>query len=170
MRFAVALIAAALGGQAEAATVEDFGFAFVFHNGAAITRSYGTVLFTRSDDPNLYQPSIPFTVNWLPGSEPAHGSLTAAYDGLGGFSLGDGNGFGFAFNPIGNGKYVGNMNYVDPSGPYGYVFSYKQHVVPGTTPASLSSPVPEPAPWALLITGFGLAGATLRRKREGLYV
>lgn len=29
----------------------------------------------------------------------------------------------------------------------------------------LSSPVPEPAAWALMIAGFGLAGATLRRRR-----
>ncbi len=28
-----------------------------------------------------------------------------------------------------------------------------------------SDPVPEPASWALMITGFGMAGATLRRRR-----
>jgi len=33
------------------------------------------------------------------------------------------------------------------------------------TPLSFSYGVPEPAEWALLITGFGLVGATLRRRR-----
>ena len=32
---------------------------------------------------------------------------------------------------------------------------------------SLSSPVPEPTTWAMMIAGFGLAGATLRHRRQG---
>lgn len=31
-----------------------------------------------------------------------------------------------------------------------------------------ASPTPEPAAWALMITGFGLAGATLRRRRAAM--
>jgi hypothetical protein len=31
--------------------------------------------------------------------------------------------------------------------------------------ASEAAPVPEPAAWALMIAGFGLAGAALRRRR-----
>ncbi len=33
---------------------------------------------------------------------------------------------------------------------------------------TLASAVPEPATWAMMITGFGLAGAALRRRRAGL--
>jgi len=32
----------------------------------------------------------------------------------------------------------------------------------------VSAPVPEPATWALMISGFGMAGATLRRRRAAL--
>jgi hypothetical protein len=32
----------------------------------------------------------------------------------------------------------------------------------------LAADVPEPAAWALMITGFGLAGATLRRRRQAI--
>ncbi|MBU1376377.1 MAG: PEPxxWA-CTERM sorting domain-containing protein [Alphaproteobacteria bacterium] len=31
-----------------------------------------------------------------------------------------------------------------------------------------SAPVPEPAAWALMLAGFGLAGATLRQRRRAM--
>ena len=31
---------------------------------------------------------------------------------------------------------------------------------------SIPSAVPEPATWAMMIVGFGLAGAAMRRRRE----
>lgn len=34
-----------------------------------------------------------------------------------------------------------------------------------TGPGGISAAIPEPAAWALLLTGFGLAGASLRRRR-----
>ncbi|WP_296595183.1 PEPxxWA-CTERM sorting domain-containing protein [Phenylobacterium sp.] len=36
----------------------------------------------------------------------------------------------------------------------------------GLVTAFATTPVPEPATWALMISGFGLAGAALRRRRE----
>ena len=38
----------------------------------------------------------------------------------------------------------------------------------GRIGATLQGGVPEPTSWALMITGFGLAGATLRRRRSVL--
>jgi hypothetical protein len=50
-----------------------------------------------------------------------------------------------------------------------YVVGFQDGDLPGYTPqrfaASSPSAVPEPASWALLISGFGLVGASLRRKR-----
>lgn len=34
--------------------------------------------------------------------------------------------------------------------------------------AATSSAVPEPATWAMMITGFSLAGAAIRRRRQAL--
>ena len=40
--------------------------------------------------------------------------------------------------------------------------------ISGPGDISLSSAVPEPATWAMMIAGFGLAGAALRRRKGGL--
>lgn len=48
----------------------------------------------------------------------------------------------------------------------GYQFSYnnEQSNAYGTITAKLASAVPEPATWAMMIVGLGLAGALLRRR------
>jgi hypothetical protein len=50
-----------------------------------------------------------------------------------------------------------------------YVFGFQDSDLPGFTPQQFAaggpSAVPEPASWALMVGGFGLAGATLRRRR-----
>ena len=38
------------------------------------------------------------------------------------------------------------------------------------TPGPIGSAVPEPATWAMMITGFGLAGAAIRRRRNTLAI
>lgn len=40
-------------------------------------------------------------------------------------------------------------------------------IINGTMTLQDHSPVPEPATWAMMIAGFGLAGASLRRRRPG---
>ncbi|WP_312161989.1 PEPxxWA-CTERM sorting domain-containing protein [Phenylobacterium sp.] len=50
-------------------------------------------------------------------------------------------------------------------GPEGSVTRSASALFPFTTPVSA---VPEPATWAMMITGFGLAGAGLRRSRRAL--
>ena len=47
---------------------------------------------------------------------------------------------------------------VDGSTGYGYAFDVTSFTL-------ADSAVPEPATWAMMIGGFGLAGATLRRRK-----
>ncbi|MBU1376387.1 MAG: PEPxxWA-CTERM sorting domain-containing protein [Alphaproteobacteria bacterium] len=55
----------------------------------------------------------------------------------------------------GGGLFVSNIGEAKPGGP-------EQNDIGG--PERGPSPAPEPAAWALMIAGFGLAGATLRRR------
>jgi len=50
----------------------------------------------------------------------------------------------------------------------GGVFSFRSTGEVATFRAELGSATPEPATWALMIAGFGLAGAALRRRRDAL--
>jgi hypothetical protein len=58
----------------------------------------------------------------------------------------------------------------DDYGPfYGYLNINNTGVTPGLQIDNIRlqvSAIPEPATWAMLITGFGLAGASLRRRRQ----
>lgn len=54
-----------------------------------------------------------------------------------------------------------------PGKKWGAVVSGKFELLSEPT---ISSAVPEPATWAMMITGFGLAGASLRRRRGALAV
>jgi hypothetical protein len=54
----------------------------------------------------------------------------------------------------------------DVAGPnHFYVFGFTDEDLPGFK-AQLLSAVPEPASWMMMIGGFGLVGAALRRKRR----
>lgn len=46
-----------------------------------------------------------------------------------------------------------------------YVFGFRDSDLPGYTPQALAS-VPEPATWTMLLAGFGMVGAGLRRRRR----
>jgi len=47
-----------------------------------------------------------------------------------------------------------------------YVFGFKDSDLPGFVAQAFSSAVPEPQTWAMMIAGFGMVGASLRRKRR----
>ncbi|PZN94707.1 MAG: hypothetical protein DCF31_08670 [Alphaproteobacteria bacterium] len=72
---------------------------------------------------------------------------------------------GLRFDP-GNGFQYG---IADLAG--GQLFGIRYETVPGASiaiGAINAAAVPEPASWALLVTGFGLSGAALRRRRAAL--
>ena len=76
-----------------------------------------------------------------------------------------GQGFGFA---LANGTYS-NPYYADFQSPPAYYefFSFPPSNAAGHTERPVvffAAPVPEPATWSLLIAGFGLVGAALRRR------
>jgi hypothetical protein len=47
-----------------------------------------------------------------------------------------------------------------------FVHSPSHAIVRGTVTLYQNSPIPEPATWAMMITGFGLAGAALRSRKS----
>lgn len=64
--------------------------------------------------------------------------------------------------------YVANDNDFVPgtAGPSRFfVFGFQDGDLPGFLQQQLSAPVPEPSTWLLTISGFGLVGALLRRRR-----
>lgn len=68
--------------------------------------------------------------------------------------------------------FTSSLSAINSSGTFGYFFTnvpgiYREYSTGGGssfTNLSLNA-VPEPASWALMLTGFGLAGAALRRRR-----
>ena len=162
MRFAVALIAATLAEQAQATTVytQTISFNFLFHNGLSYKHVSGTADFGYNSN-NGYEPSIPFSINWM-GDEPPHGPLIASqYNGQQ-FQIYDGSSFGLVLSPQ---KLTGEPNQSFAFTYDGQTFrtSYKNGAWVGSQVPP--SAVPETGQWAMLIAGFGLAGSTLRRKR-----
>lgn len=77
----------------------------------------------------------------------------------------DGNFWDFDWTLSGNVNlaYTGTATNIDEFVKFG--ISGKQGVFTGITP---SGAVPEPASWALLVAGFGLAGAAMRRRRAAV--
>lgn len=58
-----------------------------------------------------------------------------------------------------------SLRQFDAANPYGFDWAFGQFRVDHLTIAAANSTVPEPAAWALLVAGFGLVGAALRRTR-----
>ena len=67
-----------------------------------------------------------------------------------------------------NNPFIGKQLSILLSGD-GYVGTAFDNVYLDATPLTVSA-VPEPATWAMMISGFGLAGASLRRRRGALAV
>ena len=49
-----------------------------------------------------------------------------------------------------------------------FVFGFTDEDLPGYVPQALSSAVPEPATWAMMLVGFGFVGGTIRRRKARL--
>jgi hypothetical protein len=150
-------------------------------------------LFRYANDP-LHTGAGP-TLTWAPGVE-SYFSVDGGATDLGGFSTGQFNGDGWqashwkgrtaapfcqGFTPLGimnpyicNGV-MGSVTALDFSAfdAIGYNFVFGNDVPTSITTADISRrfalvSVPEPRMWALMLGGFGLLGAALRRRRAGL--
>src|SRR5207302_3324022 len=65
----------------------------------------------------------------------------------------------------GTGEFLGATGAITTTGTLQFIAG--SGVYSGTLSGRLNAPaIPEPASWALLIAGFGLAGASLRRRRN----
>ena len=161
MRFAVALIAAALAGQADAATVytKTISFNFLFHNGLPVKHLTGTATFDYTI-PDGYEANIPFTVNWT-GDVPNFGPLYATSETGGqSFGIGDGASFGMRLEPgTPNGSHQSVAFLFSGSQ---FVTSYKNGAWFGSSVPP--SAVPEPASWAMMLSGLSLVGLWRRKK------
>ena len=164
MRFAVALIAAALAGQAEAATIV-WNFQFTFHNGVPYKHLNGTTTFEYDPTPGLSQDNIPYTVNWTADQPPHVGPLTAGQGNGAVFGIGDGQSFLMQFYLPGGSRLPKPSGFAITAGLLPYNAAYKSWVRVGGPPLPATSAVPEPASWAMMIAGFGLSGSALRRRR-----
>ena len=72
------------------------------------------------------------------------------------------------FSPIGV-TFVGTAHSIDFGGTAGFT-GYDNITFGSSTPGNPGGTVPEPATWALMITGFGLVGSALRRRRTTVAV
>lgn len=109
-----------------------------------------TVSFNYSRNPA----NAPYDVSALVSAGGQNVTVTALNDGSfgGEYSMQWQTG-GFTF--VGSGNDTITLASLDPSGNAGVFFDN----------VSVTGPVPEPATWALMIGGFGMAGAMLRRRR-----
>jgi hypothetical protein len=82
----------------------------------------------------------------------------------GGGPNGVGNGTAFYLLDAGTALKALDLNYGGSSGVV--IYSTGHHVSPPTDP--VTGAVPEPASWAMMIGGFGMVGATLRRRRTAV--
>lgn len=178
---AAAVLAMGVSASAASAAVVTRSFEFFATNfgpGAPLANVSGT--FTITFDPalsvgagTLDTLSVPglglnagntgFTYSAVPGM-PMFSALTVGgvVGGIGGVAAGAND---FALSFMGPGT--------DPFSYLPLSFSYSTaggSVWAGDFQVSPAAPVPEPATWAMMIAGFGLAGAALRRRKgRGLF-
>lgn len=88
----------------------------------------------------------------------------------GGLNIFDINGFDFLFSSVGDVLFTGPTS--SPTFRTGtFSLSRFSQTIPGNGTLTISTvgagAVPEPASWAMLIAGFGLVGAVMRRREAG---
>lgn len=174
MKFGVLLVATAVAlaaGSASAATVTReisfTAYAFEAFSGplpAPTDPLTGVIRVTYDADADQDPTDVGLDVVSLnfagvPAQFSVYSSLgTSLYFGSGlttggGFAVGAPGSFGVIIDDLGGTPVLGYAQYVTDAGNY---YTFKGDVT--------VAGVPEPATWALLIAGFGLAGAGLRRR------
>ena len=68
-------------------------------------------------------------------------------------------GAGYSTFLTGHGQVHSNVTFITETGKYGTKFAHQSFAI---------AAIPEPTTWALMIGGFGLAGAALRRRRGAI--
>lgn len=174
MKFGVLLAAAAIAlaaGSASAATVireiSFTAYAFEAYSGplpAPTDPLTGVIRVTYDTDgdqdpTNVGLDVISFNFAGLPAQFAVYTSLgTSLYFGSGlttggGFAVGAPGSFGVTIDDLGGTPHLGYAQYVTDGGNY---YTFKGDVMVAS--------VPEPTTWMMLIAGFALAGAGLRRR------
>lgn len=172
MKFPLAAVAAALAFAATSpatAAIVTVNFDLVatdFPAGAPVDPVVGNFKVTYDDGTDIQQTANGLTVTGFSLNMPSFFAYAAQARKLsfgssvapGLFTVDDGQ-YGFSVVTLSNGDLV-------PGGRFAYseVGSDRTRVGTFTVTPATTAAVPEPASWALMIAGFGLAGARLRRR------
>lgn len=122
------------------------GYDFLF-SGASVTRAMFPTLLTDADGYQIYD------LSWnLLGTVAVGGSFDFASP-IDGFYL----------------RGIDPVNMLDPASATAFVFGlvFDQSGTMTVTQIPFAESVPEPASWAMMIAGFGIAGAAMRTRRSG---